>query len=57
MWILRIDLDLAAQAADLHIDAAIEQLTDPPMGEIEQLISAQNALRMLDKGLKLVELT
>lgn len=39
----RIAFDLAAQAADLPVDGAIEDVVQP--GKVEQLIASENAFR------------
>ena len=39
--ILRIRLKLAAQAAHMVVDAAVEQLGVSPFGEIEQLVAGE----------------
>jgi hypothetical protein len=42
-----LGFDLAAQPADLHIDAAFERGGRAAAGEAEQLVLAQHALGML----------
>ena len=45
----RIGFDLAAQAADLHVDAAVERHRAASTRQVEQLVARQGALRMLDE--------
>src|SRR3546814_4706648 len=52
---VRIDLDLAAQPADLDVDATVEQHAGPAAGQVQQLVTAEHALRMLDKGQQQIE--
>src|SRR4051812_4997667 len=48
--LLGVGLDLAAQPAHLHVDAAVERARHAAAREIEQLVARQHALRMLGEG-------
>jgi hypothetical protein len=51
-----IDLQLAAQAQDLHVDAAIEDLLVMEMRGGEQLLAAQHLLRRSEERSQQAEL-
>ena len=48
--------ELAAQAADQHVDRAVEHVAVAAAGEIEQLIARQHAPRPVEEGLEQIEL-
>src|SRR5689334_18365939 len=53
---LRIGLDLAADAADQHVDGALERSGVAPLGQVEQAVARQNAARPFAEGAQQVEL-
>src|SRR4051812_8074430 len=53
---LRVLLDLAAQAGDPDIDAAVERLVTTPMREFEQPVAGQHAVGITEEHLHKAEL-
>jgi len=54
--VLRIGFDLAPDAADQHVDAALERAGVAALGEIEQAVARQHAARPFAEGAQQVEL-
>jgi hypothetical protein len=52
----RVLLDLAVQAGDPDVDAAVERLVAALVGEFEKLIAGQHAVGMVEERLHQVEL-
>jgi hypothetical protein len=52
---LRVGFDLAADAADQHVDAALERTGMAALGEVEQAVARQHAAGALAKGAQQVE--
>src|SRR5436305_1515630 len=54
--VIPVARELAAEAADLHVDRAVEMLGIHPARQIEQLIAGHHPARMLDEGEQQAEL-
>jgi hypothetical protein len=54
--VLRIRLDLATDAADQHVDRALEGAGAAALGEVEQAVPRQHAARALAERLQEIEL-
>src|SRR5690606_35448292 len=54
--LLRVVLELAAQAGDADADGAIEGVPVAVLGQVEQLVAGQRPVRTLGEGLQQVEL-
>ena len=55
-WALYVQLDLAAQSQDLHVDAAVVGLAVAPGRELQELVARQHASGLLGKGSQEAEL-